>query len=47
MYDLIALAIVCLPFIIIFLLVVRLLWHAGSWLKRKDRHYSDESEHQE
>lgn len=47
MYDLIAFAIVGLPFTIIFLLIVRLLWHAGSWLKRKDRYYSDESEHQE
>lgn len=47
MYDLIAFAIVGLPFIIIFLLIVRLLWHAGSWLKRKDRYYFNDSEDQE
>lgn len=46
MYDLIALAVVGLPFIVIFLLIVRLLWHAGSWLKRKDRYYSDEPDDQ-
>lgn len=47
MYDLIALVVVGLPFIVIFLLVVRILWHAGSWLKRKDRYHSDSSEHLE
>lgn len=34
---LIALFIIGVPGIVVFGLVCRLLWHAGSWFKRKDR----------
>lgn len=38
--DVVALLIVGVPIVVglvLFLLVCRVLWHAGSWFKRKDR----------
>lgn len=36
--SLVMLILLLLVFGVPYLLVMRILWHAGSWFKRKDRH---------